>query len=200
MTGRPAWLLAALTTAGCAIGGSGDPDPAADFRDTADRLAARTDRRVIAWGEAPIAEDRRPRRFAVLEPDDLLHDQGAYLVQDRTRYWLIEFSVDGRTSVWGLEPGEPVDGDARWQRRTDRAIEHAQTHPRGGERLEIALRRGALVVLTHDFLGEEATEVVERQRFADRGVCVDPCPPLAGFSTEDIVFEVTGPVRSPDAL
>jgi hypothetical protein len=193
-------VLAAVLLAGCPASGAEDP-PAADpagadpdqaFRALADRVAARTESHVVAWGEAPLAADARPRRFAVLEPDEPMHGRGAYLVEDRPgRVWRISFRVDGRTLIWGLEPGAPIDADPSWRQIDDRAVEHEQGHHRGGERIELALRKGRPVVLVYEYTGDADTEVTERSRFARDGVCVEPCPPVDGFTTEDADLRVT---------
>ncbi len=168
-------------------------DMSAAFRDDAERLAARTDRHVIAWGDAPLAEDDLPRRFAVLEPDDLRYGRGAYLIEEAPgQHWIVSFAMDGRTDLWGL--GATHDDDT-WQHRDDRAIEHAQTHRHGGEELAFALRDDELVVLRHEYVGDADTEVVERQRFAPHDVCLEPCPPLRTFETFDFDLEVEGPMR-----
>lgn len=140
---------------------------------------------MIAWGEASLSDDRVARRFAVLEPEDFFDGRGAYLVEDSPEaHWLVTFYVDGRTLPWGLEPSTSLDGDPTWQRRTDAAIEHAQSHPRGGEETHFAIRDGKLVVLEYVYTGDADTEVPERQRFAREGVCIRPCPALRGFATK----------------
>jgi hypothetical protein len=182
------WLVLAGLVAGCGAATPADTH----FQDLADRVAARTGRHVIGWGTAPLADDARPRRFAVLEPDDLTHGRGAYLIEDTPHaLWLVSFAVDGRTRPWAVDRA-----DDAWQLRSDGAIDHAQAHPHGSEDLTFALRGHELVVLTHDYLGEEESEVVERQRFATDGVCTEPCPPLRGFATEDFDLEVVGPART----
>jgi hypothetical protein len=190
---RPARSLMFLVLlAAC---GSPTPDDAR-FQDLADRIATRSQQHVVGWGTAPLAEDLRPRRFAVLEPDDLTHGRGAYLIEDtRTALWLVTFAIDGRTRPWAVDLA-----DDAWQLRTDGAIAHAQAHPHGSEEMTFALRGHELVVLTHDYLGEGETEVVERQRFATDGVCTEPCPALRGFATEDFDLEVVGPSRTANAL
>jgi hypothetical protein len=175
--------------------GSPTPDDVR-FQELADRAATRTGRHVVGWGTAPLADDTRPRRFAVLEPDDLTHGRGAYLIEDtRTALWLVTFAIDGRTRLWAVDRA-----DDSWQPRLDAAVDHGQTHPHGSEEITFALRGGDLVVLTHDYLGEGETEVIERQRFATDGVCTEPCPTLRSLSTEDFDFEVVGPVRTLGAL
>ena len=57
MTWSP-WLIIAALAATSGSRASG-PEPAADrdasFRDLADRVAARSERHVVAWGETPLA-------------------------------------------------------------------------------------------------------------------------------------------------
>jgi hypothetical protein len=177
------------------------PDLGAAFRDLADELAARTARRVIAWGEAPLGDDRALRRFAVLEPDDQQDGRGAYLIEAAPdTLWLITFRVDGRTLPWGPMTGESTESDPVWRQRSDRWIDHEQGHHRGGETVHVALRRGRPAVLVYEYTGDADSEVTERRRFARDGVCTEPCPALAGFDTEDAGMEVIGPVATVDAL
>jgi hypothetical protein len=194
---------------GCMTPPGGDPpgaddasvDASAEFRTFAERLGARTERHVIAWGEAPLADDGQRHRFAVLEPDRLGRGRGAYLIEAGPGlHWLISFNVDGRTMMWGGGGTGTLADDEAWRRLDDRAIEHGQSHPHGGEEITIALRGRKPVVLAHDYLGEVDTEVVERQRFAVDGRCATPCPPLRGFRTEDFALRVVGPARTVKAL
>lgn len=179
------------------------PPAAADddaFRTAVESLAARTDSHVIAWGTAPLADDAR-LRFAVLEPEDLRRGRGGYVLEDeRGALWLVSFRADGRTVFWGVEPGAATGADVPWRTLDDRAIEHAQGHPGGGEQLTFAFRDRAPVVLEHDHIDDVEREVVERQRFARRGVCREPCPPLRGFRTEDLELRVDGPARDVEGL
>jgi hypothetical protein len=157
------------------------------FQRAADRVAARTGTHVAAWGEAMLADDGLPRRFAVLEPDEG-SGRGGYLIEDRPgRAWLVTVEVDGRTLLWGL------DGEDSWQLRDDGAVDHEQGHRHGAERIVFALRGRRLVVLEHDYLDDVDRDVVERRRFAIDGTCEEPCPPLDGFATEDLWLEVEGP-------
>jgi hypothetical protein len=168
------------------------------FRSVAERLAARTERHVAAWGTAPIADDDLAHRFAVLAPDQAGAGRGAYLIEASAgTFWLISFHVDGRTILWGL-PRRRASDDT-WRTIDDGAIEHAQGHARGGEELVFALRGGAPVVLRHAYKDDDA-DVVERKRFAVDGVCVETCPPLVGFDTEDLDLRVIGPKRTVKAL
>ena len=168
-------------------------DASAAFRDEAEHLAARTDRHVIAWGDAPLGEDDLPRRFAVLEPDDRRYGRGAYLIEDAPgQRGLVSFAMDGRTELWGL--GATHDDDT-WQHRDERAIEHGQSHRHGGEEIAFALRDDELVVLRHQYVDDAETEVIERQRFAPEDVCLEPCPPLRTFETFDFDLQVDGPMR-----
>jgi len=146
---------------------------------------------VVAWGQAMLSDDGVPCQFAVLEPDDRV-GRGAYLIEDGTgRAWLISFEVDGRTVLWALTSGQSLDGDDAWQLRRDEAVEHAQGHHRGGERLVFALRGGRPVVLEHGYV--EDADVIEQQRVTADGVCVEMCPSLDGFETADLQLEVEGP-------
>jgi hypothetical protein len=199
----PVLVAACAPAASDPVATEGDAGHGAElaFRAGAERVGARTDRRVIAWGTARLGDDGRPRRFAVLEPDDLRRGRGAYLIEDTPRaLWLVSYHADGRTVPWGLRPGDPLDGDPTWQVLDEVAIEHAQGHPQGGEEIVFALRRGQLVVLAHDHLGEVGIEVVERRRFARDGVCTEPCPPLRGHATDDLALRVAGPSPTIDAL
>jgi hypothetical protein len=176
-------------------------DETLDFRSLTDTIASRTGSRVIAWGTALLADDGSPRAFAVLEPEDGGPGRGAYLIEDtEAARWLVSFAADGRTLPWALEPGTSRDSDPAWQVRSDGAVEHAQSHPHGGEELAFALRGGDLVVLEHDYTGDADTEVTERQRFATDGVCDRPCPLLREFTTEDLDLVVTGPSAALSSL
>lgn len=191
-------LIAAIARA-CPATPAATADDA--FRTLVEKIGARTERRVIAWGTAQLADDGVARRFAVLEPEDLRHGRGAYVIEDKSdALWLVSFYADGRTVPWALETGATSDADAPWRTLDDRAIEHAQGHPGGGEQVTFALRDGELVVLEHDHIDDVEREVVERQRFAQRGVCREPCPALRGFATEDLDLRVVGPARTVDAL
>jgi hypothetical protein len=186
-------LVIAVALAGCPMPPSGGAEADADFRDLADREAARSGSRVVAWGTAPLGDDRISRRFAVLDPDpDELEDaRGAYLIEDRPGHvWRVTFHVDGRTILWGVAPGDSRDADPAWRALGYRSIEHAQGHHHGGEVIEVALRGAELVVLRYEYTGDAETEVTERQLFAKDGVCVDPCPALRGFVTEDLALAV----------
>jgi len=177
------------------------PDTERGFRALAEAVAVRSNCRILAWGTAPIADDDEPRRFAVLDPEEPGKGRGAYLVEDHaSARWIVSFSVDGQTSPWAYEPTATRGSDPAWQERGDRAITHAQSHRHGGEELTFALRAGALVVLQHDYTGDAETEVTERRRFADEGVCARPCPALRDFATDDMDVQVIGPAASLDAL
>ncbi len=212
---RLPWIVVAALLSGCpAPPAANDGGPPAvelespqrtgadgRFQALASAVAARTDGRVVAWGTAPLTEDARPRRFAVIDADGERDARGAYLIEDRPgRVFRVSFQVDGRTLPWAMLEGVSRDAAPLWQIRTDRAVAHAQGHHRGGETVEFALRKGAPVVLVHELTGDAEHEVTERARYAIDGVCQGACPPLASFATEDARLTVDGPAATAGAL
>ena len=189
---------AASDSAGAAVGTSrppapptaGDAAPVSDdetFVAVAEGVADKTARRLDARGAARLAEDERPVRYAVLEPEETVDGRGAYVIEESPgKLWLVSYYADGRTM-----PGLVDDG---------RAIEHAQGHHRGGETIRFAFRGGAPVVLYHEYV-EDASEGEPRiTEYAKDGVCATPCPPLRGFAAEDADLQVIGPAATVDAL
>lgn len=150
------------------------------FRAAAEQAAARHQGTIAAWGTANLDEDPAPERFATLAPADALHEDGAYLLEDGERRWLVRFHADGRTQAFGVEPEQVVGADAPWASRAEAAIEHTQGERGGYESVTFALRGGIPVVLRHETLDRDAEDgkptVVELAR---DGVCRTPCPPLA---------------------
>jgi len=209
---RHAWVLAvAVAVAACgrsssdrskqaardgAVGAASDATAVGDaaapttFEGLADAVARRSARKVVASGEAKLAEDGQPRKWATLEAEDLNAGRGAYVIEAAPgRWWLVSFASDGRTIVWRGSPG-------------DTAIEHAQGHHHGGETVTFALRGGEPVVLSYEYVEDAADEDSRpvHQEFAKNGSCAAGCPPLRSFPHQDSDLQVVGPAASLDEL
>jgi hypothetical protein len=183
-------------SAGAAVGTSRQvtaaTDAAAPLDDAAftalvEAVARKTARRVEGQGAAQLSEEERGLRYAILEPDDMNDGRGAYVVEESAgKLWLVSYYYDGR-SMPGLAEG-------------GRAIDHAQGHHHGGETVRFAFRAGAPVVLYHEYVDDVEEGEPEIKEYAKDGVCTSPCPPLRGYPTNDIDFQVIGPAATAEAL
>jgi hypothetical protein len=172
-----------------AVAADAAPTPES-FIELADAIAKKSARRVTASGEAKLAEDGQPRRWATLEPEELDDGRGAYLLEAAPgRLWLVSFYADGRTMAWEGKP-------------EDTAIEHAQGHHRGGETITFALRGGEPVVFAYEYVDDASDEDSKpvHKEFAKDGSCAAGCPPLATFEHDDSDLKVVGPAATVDTL
>jgi hypothetical protein len=177
----------------------------AQFQTLAREVGTATGRHVAAWGTVRLDGSERAYRVATLRYSDMNANEAtaAYVIEVQPgQFWSVAFMLDGHTRMSFDGDGDPGN-EPPWQPSTDTTLTLAVGHRGGGEDIELAVRDGRLVVLKHyvmDDAREDDTPRVDDE-FAKNGVCTPtPCPPLAGFVTQEAGMVVKGPADTAAGL
>lgn len=210
LVNRCAVALALLAAASVA---SADPSAKVELSDDEFRaevtgFAASTHRRVVAWGTLPLTGTRARERFATLaaldgkelDPDGPVlcgraACRGAYVIEEAPgKIWLVSYTDQrwGSTLAFhGSDTWPPSDARPAWERLSDLAIEHHQSHDQGVQVVRFALRDHDVVVLEmHDSIRDgDADEV-----YGADGHCLRRCPTLIERAKRDTLGWYMQPV------
>ena len=158
------------------------PDPA--FQAIARDLATRTQRQVVGWGEADLGDQDHHVEYAVVTGDV----GGAYLLAADGHLFLVPFTIDGRTQVWGYAVDPPAA--PTWVTQPGTVITHQQGWHHGYHTTEFAIAGGAVVVRRVEHLEDGS---VSQTPVVTPYACAPACTPLANVVDSDGLGAPTGP-------
>ena len=165
------------------------PDPA--FQAVARDLATRTQRQVVGWGEADLGDVDHHVEYAVVVGDD----RGAYLLGAGGQLFVVPFTIDGRTQVWGVSADPPAM--PAWVTAPGTVIAHQHGWHHGYHQTEFAIAGGAVVVRKVEHLEDGS---VSQTPVVTPYPCAPACTPLAKVVDTDGLGAPTGPAPTLAAL